>query len=125
MTCTQELLWYRQRLAGSEVLLLYICHLVRVFRKKKISVDCCRLQGEGNKAKSTRVGGLSIKARSFPLAVQGSRTGIRSLSTFAWPTVGLRLLSSSSFVLLEFDAADQVWVKIVNTAIRLAVVYLE
>lgn len=71
------------------------------------------------------LGGLSIKARSFPLVVQGSRNGIRSLSTSAWPTVRLRFLSSSSFVLLEFDAADQVWVKIVNTAIRLVVVYLE
>lgn len=33
------------------------------------------------------LGGLSIKARSFPLVVQGSRNGIRSLSTSAWPTV--------------------------------------
>lgn len=94
-------------------------------KEKNVSLDGCRLQGAGNKAKSTSVGGLSITARSFPLAVQGSRTGIRSLGTFAWPTVGLRLLSSSSLVLLEFDAADQVWVKIVNTALRLAVVYLE
>ena len=84
----------------SEVLLLYTCHLVRVFRRKKknVGVDGCKLQGAGNKAKSTSVGGLCIKARSFPLVVQGSRTGIPSLSTSAWPIIPVRFHSSSSFV---------------------------
>ena len=84
-------------------------------KKKNVGVDGCKLQGAGNKAKSTSVGGLSIKARSFPLVVQGSRTGIPSLSTSAWPIIPVRFHSSSSFVWLEFDAGDQVWVKIVNS----------
>ena len=67
-------------------------------KKKNVGVDGCKLQGAGNKAKSTSVGGLSIKARSFPLVVQGSRTGIPSLSTSAWPIIPVRFHSSSSFV---------------------------
>lgn len=99
------------------------CHLVRVFRNKNVGVDGCRLQGAGNKAKSTSIGWPFQKGPQFPLVVQGSRNGIRSLSTSAWPTVRLRFFLHQFRFTWVWHSRPEVWVKIVNTAIRLGGIF--
>ena len=66
-----------------------------------------------------------VKGPQSPVGVQGSGTERPSPSISAWPVARLGFHSSSRFILHEFDAGEPVWVKIVNTVIRLVVVYLE